>query len=447
MADKKSLLIIIELKEREFLSKILIAKVFSEAGWRVTIGTINSISKFAAIAPPSAILHKGILVNSAKYQAMGHVIAILDEEGGVTTPARMIPDLCKRRFRRFPDDLPDVLFAPNPIFAEELGKLPGTENIRIVVSGWPRIDTWYHNVPKTAKDDAKSLQAEHGEYLLYLSSFGAASEIELRKLYEGIDDDYLVEKEQAAERLHAFYDQVSFLQSLSQLLSQNKSLVFRPHTTESIDEWVRTIGAENNVRVIRKGDVLPWILGSKGVIVHGSTTAVQAALMGVPTMQYGVDLQSCVTDSASFSLPINISSPQEAIDLVFGDTPIAPTVDPLTKLAEEGWIDPGESATKKILRTLSSFDLPEVPEVRVPIGFRTRLAVRLFLSWLKYVAQKLGIFRGSVTRGNDRSVYGNMVGGLSVQEVQQTLRGFDDLPSASYKVTYLGAHLISVEAD
>ena len=430
-----------ELKQREFVPKILLAKVFAQAGWRVTIGTINSIPRYAEELQPSIILHKGLLPNSKKYRSMGHKLVILDEEGGLTTPWSSIENFCRLRYPQLVTETPDLFLAPNEEFAKQVRKLPGSEKMKVEVTGWPRIDTWFHNLPKTLIDQAIQLKDRHGHFYLYVSSFGAASEKALSKLAKK-GSGY--RKARREHRANAFRGQVEFLRNLAGLLPSNERLIIRPHIIESEKDWSNSIGKHDNIEVCKQGDVLPWIIASEGVISWGSTTAVQSALQGKNTLQYSVEEIAGQTDTLSYTIPVSVEGPEHAAK-IFSTRKVFAVESVISKMEAEGWIDRNEAASLKVLRAIEKIRLGGQPFKNSSIKLRGVLSILHSLSFLKYVAKKMGVFKGDMDKSNDRTVFENMPGGLSESEILSTLEGFLDQNDGTFKVTKLGIHIFSIE--
>lgn len=440
---KPNILIIMELKQREFVPKILLSKVFAQAGWRVTIGTINSIPRYAEELQPSIILHKGLLPNSEEYRSMGHKLVTLDEEGGLTTPWSSIEDFCKVRYPQLAAETPDLFLAPNEEFAKQVRKLPGSEKMKIEVTGWPRIDTWFHNLPKTLLEEAIQLKDRHGHFYLYVSSFGAASEEALRKRAKKL---YGYRRARTEQRANGFGGQVQFLRDFAGLLPSDQQLIIRPHTVETEREWSKSIGRQINIRVHKEGDVLPWIIASEGVISWGSTTAAQSALIGRTTLQYKVEEIPGQTDTLSYTIPLSVESPEHAAQ-IFSTRNEFPTEMALRAIEAEGWIDRNESASLKVLRAIEKIKLGGQTFQNSSIKLRGVLAILHSLSLLKYFAKKIGVFKGSHHKSNDRTVFENMPGGLSESEILSTIEGFLDQNDGTFKVKKLGIHIFSIETD
>ena len=441
---KRTILIIIELKQREFVSKVLLAKIFAEAGWRVILGTINSVPIYAKRLPPSVILHKGLLKETASSQKMGHKIAVLDEEGGVVVPDSEIRAFCLARYPQIAVETPDLYLAANESFAKQVGQLPGTGNVKIVATGWPRLDTWFHSIPRFYQDKARLLESEYGNFVLYVSSFGIPNDRKLEKLSKRSSQKAWADNR--SRRSKAFREQVLFIQKLGAALAPKMKLIVRPHIVESERAWGMLLSDQRNVLIDKSGDITPWILASKGVIVFFSTTGIQSSLMGRPTIQYKPDYVKGQEASLALTLPSVVDTPENAIETLSRKN-IQPKEQVLAYLRAGGWIDPAEPASLKILREIEKFEVGKYSPIRASRILRSYLFIRHFFSFLKFSAYKFGLFRGSPLKGNDRSVFANMPGGMSSEEISTTLAGFAQNEEESFEIQKLGTHLFSIEMN
>jgi len=62
------------------------------------------------------------------------------------------------------------------------------------------------------------------------------------------------------------------------------TFVYRPHPFERVETYHRLLDTRDNLRLTRAGTVDGWILRAAAVIQHGSSTAVEAGLAGVPAL-------------------------------------------------------------------------------------------------------------------------------------------------------------------
>jgi hypothetical protein len=58
--------------------------------------------------------------------------------------------------------------------------------------------------------------------------------------------------------------------------------VYRPHPFEKPEPYVERLQGFDNLRLAKEGAVYGWLLGASAVIHRGSSTAIEAALAGVP---------------------------------------------------------------------------------------------------------------------------------------------------------------------
>jgi hypothetical protein len=76
-------------------------------------------------------------------------------------------------------------------------------------------------------------------------------------------------------------------------------LIIRPHPGEEIDYWNSLAEQARDVRVIREGDSISWILASRAVISNNCTSSVEATLLGRKTINY----RPFVNEVAEYPLP------------------------------------------------------------------------------------------------------------------------------------------------
>jgi hypothetical protein len=66
----------------------------------------------------------------------------------------------------------------------------------------------------------------------------------------------------------------------------NHSVVVRPHPSEDHQAWRDAARDHDNVHVLNEKSVIPWLIAAKALIHNGCTTAVEAAVLGVPAVAY-----------------------------------------------------------------------------------------------------------------------------------------------------------------
>jgi hypothetical protein len=81
------------------------------------------------------------------------------------------------------------------------------------------------------------------------------------------------------------------------------TLVVRPHPSEGHEAWDAAAAGCGNVVVAFEGSVVPWLVGARALIHNGCTTAVEAAVLGTPSLAY----RPVTSDSFDNPLPNGLS--------------------------------------------------------------------------------------------------------------------------------------------
>jgi hypothetical protein len=80
------------------------------------------------------------------------------------------------------------------------------------------------------------------------------------------------------------------------------TIIVRPHQVESQATYQQIAKQCKRVIVTNKGNVVPWLMACKAVILNGCTTSVEAYAMGVPAISYRVVVND-VYDLGFYRLP------------------------------------------------------------------------------------------------------------------------------------------------
>lgn len=445
MESKPQIAITIELKEREFISRVLLARALAVSGWRVYLGSETAVSGMMRSAGPTILLHKATHPKTDAFRQRGHKVISLDEEGGITTPRSMVREFCRLRYGHFPDNLPDMMLVTSPRFKTELEELAEKFPLEIRVTGWPRIDTWFHYVPGFFKEEAFNLVERYGKYYLFPSSFGAGSEKTFKRfIKDSPSEDIRVVREQRFDYFKKYVDLITYLDPR---LRPGEKIIVRPHTSETLKDWKKTLKGLKNTLVIREGDITPWLIATKSVLTFGSTVAVQASLFGKRVIQFDVDSFETVTDSPSFELSLNAKDKAEVLELLTEENDSETMESALSTLEIDGSIDKMESATSKVVRALEEVKLAPQEIKKLSYLLHFYLGLRYVGSFTKHLLLELKILRGSFRKSNNRSTFGNLPGGLSLKEVQNRLSGFEkELPvEGRISVKRESIHLFRIE--
>ncbi len=285
--NKKTILFTIELADRELFAKCLLAIEMVKRGFRVYIGSFRAIHEIHGGIKSCIFFHKSTYQRRMlQYKRkMNATIAVMDEEAGVAIPTSRMDDFCRARFQSMTKSAYDYVFTVGEGYTRRLLSMPNMEGIRILTTGWPRIDLWREEYAVIHAQKVAEIREAQGNYWLFVSSFGftsrAGMEFKVKRAYSELRVKSLY------NTFQAFNNYIELIKRLAE--DRQQKIIVRPHTSESIEEWTEIFSDCPNVLVIREGDVTPWLLAAAGVIVYRSTVALQAALNGIPTVQYKIN--------------------------------------------------------------------------------------------------------------------------------------------------------------
>lgn len=422
MNKRRTVLLSLEHKEREFLPKCLLAAHLIHKGFRVFLGSSEAIHEIAKIIGPSVFFHKSTHPKSPLYKSLGHTFVFLDEEGGITTPTSTIKEFCQWRYATVSKERQDIVFLPGKRWFEEVSQMPNVNGVKLHVTGWPRIDLWGSKYSILHDDKVQTIKREHGVFYLFPASFGAASQLSFERLIETSPNQMFAEIQ--IHKRDAFFDYIEMLRELSAGLTLGEKIIVRPHPSEDLREWENALIGFQNIEVIREGDVSPWILAAKAIIQFGSTTVIQSALNGKLNVQYRVKSKSGVTDSPSFDLCVTAQTPREVLSLI--SNPPQHVEEQINKalgmLEQEADFEKAESAVSKISTILDDLLIGGQFSPKFPPSLKLRLSAIFFGSSLKFFLQRLGFFGKA-----GKTVFENLPGGITSAEVAKLIDKFNEI--------------------
>lgn len=376
---KKTILFSIELADRELLAKTWLAMEMVKRGFRVYIGTFRALHEIRHKIDSCIFFHKSSYKRRAlQYKRqMGAVIAVLDEEAGIAIPSRNLDEFCQFRYGPINKEAYDYVFTIGHGYTQRLLAMPNMAGVKVVTTGWPRIDLWREEYAAIHADKMAEIRQAHGDYWLFVSSFGFTSRAGMECQLKNAQADKSSYSEKWALSLQNVYQALTnYIDLLGQLAADaRQKIIIRPHTSESIDEWKALFAAYPNVEVIREGDIAPWLLAASGVITYRSTVNVQAALNGIPTVQYKINEIDGVDDLAVFK----VSKCAETVDEVKQYLDSFKSADERHRLKEAAVAllkDDvsslnGPTAVSRIADTLAQVEVRPQPEIRVHALMKT----------------------------------------------------------------------------
>lgn len=299
--DRPALIIPVESQVRELDAKLLLACCAVERGYHVVIGSRAYVHFAMASVPRGIYVAKSMRGMSALMfrliSELGHGIVAWEEEALVHPPAEVFYPL-----RLSPDTIRHAshLFAwgeENRALMAAYPHLP--PGLKMPVTGNPRGDMLRPELRSFFDEEVQALRREFGDFVLvntnftdvnpYLPNLGlfvpskGSRPRRMGQAGKGMPRDFAEGLERHKQSI--LDDFLEMIPAIEQALP-GVTLVVRPHPSEHHGVYHEIARRCRRVRVAHRGNVLPWLLASRGLIHNGCTTAVEAFALGVPSIAY-----------------------------------------------------------------------------------------------------------------------------------------------------------------
>lgn len=296
--DSRLLYVPVETRAREWDAKLLFSLAAAAANFQVVVGPKWLLNANTDLLPRGLFGCKTLNRIDASAMkaaaAAGHTIYAWDDEG----PGQILPEVYLKNIDPAAIDYADRIFAWGEHQAKMLSRrFPHTAS-KIEVGGNPRWDILRPEHRGFFAAEAEALRAAHGRFILVNTNFGTFNSW----WSEGLEAITMVAAETGAfERtneddrrmladVHDFEKGV-FLSYDSMLAAvsaafPDRTIVLRPHPTEKAEAWEKITASLPNVKTLREGAVIPWIMAAEAVVQNSCTTGIEALTLGVPVVSY-----------------------------------------------------------------------------------------------------------------------------------------------------------------
>jgi surface carbohydrate biosynthesis protein len=280
----------IEILNREFHSKLLIAMESASRGMSVYIGRLKPYLMRDFFAP-GIILDKSITPSPQRLMEMEYckkknfIYTSLDEEVGLiqTNDHRI-----KQRYSNESLKLADKVFCWGRWDYDNLRKRFNKHKNKFILSGNPRIDFWR----KDFNFFYEKRELKYKDYIFFSLNFGdRTSKSEFNRFLKFLIESKYQERGYTVEKVtRVRKDSYKMFKKFSKLITTlaNKTdfqIIVRPHTREPINNY-DFLKKYKNVRVIKKGTISEWINYAKIVVHSGCTGGLESSVRGRPTVSY-----------------------------------------------------------------------------------------------------------------------------------------------------------------
>jgi surface carbohydrate biosynthesis protein len=321
-APNAFLLIPVENQVRELDAKLLLACVAARRGLSSFIGSKRDVDDRIASFPRSIYIAKSLLHGHRKLfrtaRQLGHEIVAWDEDSLVHLPAETY---YSRRISPVSLACVSQLFAWGEDNAELWRRYPKMPpQIPIHVTGNPRNDLLRTEIQPYYQDEVDGIRRDHGEFILVNTNFNHVNSFSpIRRLFlssaasdadptpgrasRGMSREYA---EGLRNHKQSIFEHFQEMIPALEAEFPDQTIVVRPHPVESHEVYDRIAQKCKRVRVSNKGNVVPWLMACKAVVLNGCTTSVEAYAMGVPAISYRAAVNETYDDDF-YRLPNRLS--------------------------------------------------------------------------------------------------------------------------------------------
>lgn len=278
----KRVLIPVEIKQRELISKLYLALKIVENGHTVFIGSLDLYNYMDQIKPDvyfelSAANRGERLSRVKKLENSGVKTFALDTEGsGFEGSNKFSPRVSEQVLRHV-----DFYCAWGPVTADIANKNSTNMKTNVLETGNPRFDLLKSPQKKVYSRDARQIADEYGEFILVNTNF-SVNRMDLDRQKRSNQADTQKRHKKESQLIGEF---ISVVGTLSEELP-SYNIVVRPHPVEDMLFYKKIFRNNKKIKVKKKGTVRPWIIASDAVIHNGCTTGVTSVILGKPTFAY-----------------------------------------------------------------------------------------------------------------------------------------------------------------
>lgn len=292
-----------ETKNREFDGKLLLISHLLNDFELFFIGSRKGIKREALRHKNGIYILKSLsLQEEFFYRALkqrGFRIVLLHTEGGI-----FYKDNTESLRSAFNESLLKYVDI-NFLFGDEvligLNKQSGSGKTKCIVSGEPRFDLLKPKYRKFFNSELKELENRYGDFFLVNTNFGCGNSfvgeekfleyLKFEKTITKKEKELLYQRIPLDKKLTAYY--TSALLNLARKFPK-LNFIIRPHPSEDTIYYENEFSEKKNIHVVKKGNVVKWILASKGVIHYDCTTGMEASLADVPVLSYTPELVEAI---------------------------------------------------------------------------------------------------------------------------------------------------------
>ena len=283
-----------EVKKRELEGKFLLAFTAAARGHRVMLGYLHSLLRENLLKP--GIFHDKSLTRRPKKLKLlrvakesGHAFTSIDEEHGLLQ--KDYATFAGQRYSEETLNLASAVMFWGPHDYAYMARAFPALKYKFHITGNPRVDLWRREFGAIFEEELPLKKP----FVLLASNLGSLfGKRQFGEMVSNMRDGYFKGGHDPTEfNLYDHYAYsvllgAKYIQALRVLSEKYPSInfVLRPHPIESEETWKQLIGSYENILVSNSGSVSPWLRQCTALIHNGCTTAMEAAMSGVPILTY-----------------------------------------------------------------------------------------------------------------------------------------------------------------
>lgn len=275
---------------RELDSKLLLALVAKESGIEPIFGYKSIFQHHFSSLPQGYLMPLNARQRSSlnfRLRKFGHRVLVLDEEALV----RQSDEIFFRKHHK------DAFHHVDQILSwgeddRDIWQHSGLEiHGGVTITGNPRVDLMRREFLPYYDKTIAEIRAAHGDYILLNTNFSTVNNLTPQgrgvRLAQWQRDDrgQRIETDFLQNKRATFENVQGIVRELAQAIAP-LTLLIRPHPNEDHAPWLAAAGDSPNVHVTFEGGIVPWLIGAHAMIHNNCTTAVEAAIIGTPVLNY-----------------------------------------------------------------------------------------------------------------------------------------------------------------
>ncbi|WP_373929905.1 surface carbohydrate biosynthesis protein [Vibrio cyclitrophicus] len=295
----------IETTARELDHKILMAILAAKEGRNIFVGDQQIIRTLSFLLKGGVFYGKHLFGKPSfsdktyynRLKSRGFKLVHLNEEGAVWPGKEFewknILKQCERPSQLSKDDF----LATWGRWQKEFNESYEPTEATICTTGHPRFDLYSERYRRYFLEDTKKINDDFGDFILINTAFsysnngegGVGFIFKPNVAYDTNNEDHRKYRfKRWKQQMFSIADIVDLVNKIS-LVYPDKKIVIRPHPSEDSSYYESIFQNIDNVSVVYKGAVTPWILACKLMIHNGCTTAIEATLANKPVINYSTN--------------------------------------------------------------------------------------------------------------------------------------------------------------